>query len=64
MALRALVSEPARLSYFFEMPICPRCGDTLMAPEASQLLRGCGVRHLWACESCDHQFRTLIAIPN
>jgi DNA-directed RNA polymerase subunit M/transcription elongation factor TFIIS len=48
------------LSRYFSMPLCPQCGDMLLAPEKSQFAGNGRVRHLWSCESCGYAFRTAV----
>lgn len=44
-------------------PLCPRCGETMVAPEIAEFA-GCGrIRHTWTCEACEHEFRTSVQIP-
>ena len=47
-------------SRYFGMPLCPHCGDMLLAPEISQFAGNGRVRHLWSCESCGHEFHTAV----
>ena len=46
---------------YFGRPSCPKCGDLLMAPEASEYRGSHNIRHAWFCERCDYRFETLIA---
>jgi hypothetical protein len=43
---------------------CAQCGKHLFAPEWSEYLDDRHVRHLWACESCDYSFETLVRFPD
>jgi transposase-like protein len=43
-------------------PSCPRCGNHLVAAEASEFLRDGHIRHSWACESCGHDFQTAVTL--
>ena len=43
-------------------PSCPRCGDSLLAAEASQFISEGRVRHFWTCDSCGSQFHTAVAM--
>ncbi len=45
---------------YFSGPSCPRCGDSLLAAEASEFLSEGRVRHFWACDSCGQQFHTAV----
>ena len=40
---------------------CPKCGDLLVAPLASEFVEGSEIRHHWECEACGE--RTSSAIP-
>jgi ribosomal protein L37AE/L43A len=42
---------------------CAQCGDELFAPDWSEYLDECRIRHLWVCESCGYQFETLVRYP-
>ena len=48
--------SPAPLAFEFRRylsnPSCPRCGNHLLAAEASEFLRDGHIRHSWACEGC------------
>jgi hypothetical protein len=56
------VTVPMRYAHerYLGRPSCPKCGELLMAPEASEYLSGYDIRHRWQCDSCDFQFETLI----
>jgi transcription elongation factor Elf1 len=45
-----------------ERPACPHCGDTPLAPEASELVARRLIRHSWSCDSCGHDFATAIRL--
>jgi ribosomal protein S27AE len=43
-------------------PNCPRCGSVLLVAEHSAFnVRGC-IRHVWACDECEHEFVTSIRL--
>jgi hypothetical protein len=42
---------------------CAQCGTTLFAPEWSEYLDECRIRHLWTCDACDYKFETLVRYP-
>ncbi len=44
-------------------PLCPRCGETIFAAAATAFVRDGLIRHTWACDSCEHQFRTIVEVP-
>ena len=47
---------------YLSNPSCPRCGDFLVCPEASEFSRGGQIRHSWACGSCGHEFETTVTL--
>jgi hypothetical protein len=47
---------------YLSNPSCPRCGNHLVAAEASEFLRDGHIRHSWACESCGHDFQTAVRL--
>jgi hypothetical protein len=47
---------------YFEWPSCPRCGETLVAPESSQLVRTGHIRHIWSCDDCGYDFETTVQL--
>jgi transposase-like protein len=47
---------------YLPRPHCPRCGDTLVAPEMAEFLGSGRIRNSWICESCTHAFRMLVEI--
>jgi hypothetical protein len=38
--------------------VCIRCSEMLIAPERSQYVTSCHVRHAWFCEGCGVEFET------
>lgn len=42
------------------MPRCPRCGDTVLAPDISEHVSPRQVRHIWSCETCGKGFATSV----
>lgn len=46
------------------LPLCPHCGDLLVAPEASEWVDGDEIRHHWACESCGGSSCTSIELTS
>ena len=42
---------------------CAQCGDTIAAPEWSEVYDECRVRHLWACDACGYEFETTVFYP-
>ena len=61
MELRSRNSHPLVQS----QPIapCAQCGHTLFAPEWSEYIDDCRIRHLWCCDRCDYKFETLVRYP-
>ena len=47
---------------YLSNPSCPRCGNHLVAAEASEFVPGGHIRHSWACESCGHDFQTAVTL--
>ena len=47
---------------YLQRPACPRCGDTLMAAAASELVGRSCIRNSWSCESCGHHFVTAVRL--
>jgi len=45
-------------------PCCPKCGILILAPESSQYVGYGRVRHMWLCDDCDYEFRTVIRIAS
>jgi hypothetical protein len=52
----------ARSLGYLPRPHCPRCGDTLVAPETAEFLGSGRIRNNWICETCTHEFRMLVEI--
>jgi transcription elongation factor Elf1 len=40
---------------------CPQCDDLLLAPALSQHVHENLISHVWACENCGFEFKTMIA---
>ena len=40
------------------MPRCPLCSDSMVAPEAASVLQSGEVSYLWSCDSCGQGFVT------
>ena len=39
------------------LPVCPQCGDMLLAPLLAEHVSAGLVHNHWACEACGHTFR-------
>jgi rubredoxin len=37
---------------------CPQCDVSLLAPDWSEFINECRVRHTWSCEACGYAFET------
>lgn len=62
--MRLQSSDPARAPYLaLQRPACPRCGDTLFAAAATEFLGKGQIRNVWSCDTCEHEFRTAVALP-
>jgi hypothetical protein len=49
----------------FALPTnCPRCGDWLVAPEASEFVEGGEIHHHWLCDSCGAHSLTSVALAD
>ena len=53
---------PFEVRRYPERPNCPRCGDSLLAAEASELVAHGRIRHAWLCDSCGHGFATIVQL--
>ena len=62
MAPRIHLPDASNRTRTFEMPLCPQCGDTLVAPEHSVHVSERRVRHVWMCEECGHAFQTSVEL--
>jgi hypothetical protein len=60
MTLHTLPREFDVSRSLLRVPLCPECGDMLLAPEASEFAGRGRVRHHWSCEACGHVFRTAV----
>lgn len=63
--MRLSSGDPARVAYpVFRRPICPSCGDPLFAAAATEFLGHGKITNIWACDTCEYEFRTAHAVPN
>ncbi|HEX5507309.1 MAG TPA: hypothetical protein VFX37_02280 [Pseudolabrys sp.] len=63
MQLDRQVEGQPDLSRCFALPTpCPYCGDTLVAPIASEFVEGGEIRHHWACETCSSHSLTSVSV--
>jgi transposase-like protein len=60
MSLRNAAPATVAFTRYFARPICPKCGSEAFVPEHSAFIGKGGVRHVWLCESCNHQFCTTV----
>jgi transposase-like protein len=63
MTYHGVAFRAASAACCFEHPNCPRCGDTLLLPEAAEFAGAGCIRHTWVCDSCGHAFQTAVALP-
>lgn len=49
-------------NHYFQTPVCPVCGDILLAPNMSLHVNERRVRHVWSCEECGYVFDTAVDI--
>jgi len=62
MTLQAIAPTPPMRRRCAAMPMCPQCGDTVLAPEISEHLSPRHVRHTWSCDACGYGFETLVDV--
>jgi hypothetical protein len=43
---------------------CAQCGEQIFAPDWSEYIEDCKVRHLWACTACGCNFETIARFPD
>jgi hypothetical protein len=48
---------------YLQRPVCPHCGDTLLAAQASALVARGHIENFWACDNCGHDFVTAVRVP-
>jgi RNase P subunit RPR2 len=46
----------------FGRPKCPRCGSVLLMAEQSAFNLKGGIRNIWTCDDCAHEFVTSIRL--
>jgi hypothetical protein len=62
--MRLSSGDPARVAYpAYRRPVCPSCGDMLFAAAATEFLGQGKISNIWSCDTCDHEFRTALAVP-
>ena len=62
--MRLSSGDPVRVGYpAFRRPVCPSCGEMLFAATATEFLGEGKISNIWSCDSCDHEFRTALAVP-
>jgi ribosomal protein L37AE/L43A len=60
MTLQAFAPTSSYRRQHPAMPECPRCGDTVLAPEIAEHVSPRQVRHIWSCDSCGAGFATSV----
>jgi hypothetical protein len=60
------INTPLRFAHerYLGPPSCPKCGIRITAAEASEYVGDGRICHLWLCDDCDYDFRTLVEIAN
>jgi predicted RNA-binding Zn-ribbon protein involved in translation (DUF1610 family) len=43
-------------------PSCPRCGEFCVVPEISQYESAGQISHVWECDLCGGEFRTIVKL--
>ena len=56
-------SAPRERLVTYAKNTCPQCSEWLLAPDWSEYLSECCVRHIWSCTACGYQFETSVAFP-
>jgi hypothetical protein len=51
-----------RLEAGLVRPDCPQCGDRLFASSVSVHVSDNDIRHWWNCDSCGHEFMTIVRL--
>lgn len=64
MTLHGAMFRAASAANCFEQPNCPRCGDTLLMPEAAEFAGEGRIQHSWVCEGCGQAFQTAVELLN
>ncbi len=64
MSLQSQAPLAFEFRTYLSAPSCPRCGNHVMAAEASEFLPDGHIRHSWACESCGEEFQTSVEIAD
>ena len=59
-----LNATPAVFAFarYFSRPCCPECSHEQLVPERSAYVAEGSIRHAWRCESCGHDFQTLVEL--
>jgi len=58
-------TEQTRTSYpAFQKPMCPQCGEAPFAAAETEFHGQGWILNTWSCESCEHQFRTVVSLPH
>jgi len=42
---------------------CPDCGEQTVAPEQTEFVDSCEIRHHWLCDACGAEFCTALSLP-
>jgi hypothetical protein len=57
MTLQDMIGEASCRTEALRLPVCPQCGDMLLAPLLAQHVSAGLVHNHWVCEACGHSFR-------
>src|SRR5690606_21592350 len=60
--LDATYATSSRRASLRRLPLCPQCGDMLLAPEHSEFHGAGRIQHFWSCENCGTATETTVAI--
>lgn len=55
---RAETADPRLTTY--DKNNCPQCNHWLLAPNWSEYVNECRVRHAWSCDACSYEFETTV----
>ena len=62
MQLNCNAANLSGMRAFAAQARCPNCGDSMVAPLASEFVEGGEIHHHWACEVCGVPSTTLVSL--
>ena len=62
MTLQDMIGKASGAARAMRLPVCPQCGDMLLAPLLAEHVSAGLVHNHWVCESCGHTFRQSHAV--